>query len=56
METPIETLGCRPENKRGEDPPDSATDEKGQRRRKVGQRARKNRPDKSAGEQHGGWG
>jgi hypothetical protein len=32
VQMPIEALGCRPENKRGEDPPDSATDEKGQRR------------------------
>jgi hypothetical protein len=32
VEMPIEALGGRPENDREEDPPDSATDEKGQSR------------------------
>jgi hypothetical protein len=53
---PIETLGCRPEDKREEDPSDSATAEKRHGRWQVGQRAREGRADESAEEQHGGWG
>jgi hypothetical protein len=29
METPIEALGCRAENKRREEPPGNATDQEG---------------------------
>jgi len=51
---PIEALGHPAEKNRGEDPPGSATNENGQRRRQVGQRSHENRPDQSAGERDGG--
>jgi hypothetical protein len=40
VETPIEALGCRTENDRGEDPPGSGPDEDGQRRRQIEERQR----------------
>ena len=54
VEMPIEALGRPAENKGGEDPTRSATDENGQRRRQVGQRAHENCPDESPGERHSG--
>jgi hypothetical protein len=51
---PIEALGHPTEKKGGEGPPGSATDENGQRRRQVGQRAHENSPDESAGERDSG--
>ena len=54
VEMPIEALGHPTENNGGEDPTGSATDENGQRRRQVGQRAHENSPDESPGERHSG--
>jgi len=51
---PIEALGHAAEKSGGEDPPGSAADENGQRRRQVGQRPHENCPDQSAGERDSG--
>jgi len=54
VEMPIEALGHPAEKNGGQDPPASAADENGQRRRQVGQRSHEDRPDHSAGERDGG--
>jgi hypothetical protein len=54
VEAPIEALGCRTENKRGEDPPSSGTDENGHRRRQVDKRQRQSCPNEGARERHSG--
>jgi hypothetical protein len=54
VETPIEALGCRTQNERGEDPPGSGTYEGGQRRRQVDERQRESGPKEGRAERHSG--
>jgi hypothetical protein len=54
VETPIETLGCRTQDERREDPSGNGTDEGGQRRREVDERQRDSGPYEGRTERHSG--
>lgn len=54
VETPIEALGSRTENERGDDPPGSGSDEDGQQRRQVDERQREGCSDEGPPERHSG--
>jgi len=54
VETTIEALGCPAQNERGEDPPDGAADDHGQKRREVGEDPREYCADEGAHERHRG--